>query len=103
MIVDTNVGGVLKKNKGFTVHINGKYIGYLTLNEKKVPADNIAKLQVPENMKFLLSQPQLELRPYAEKEAEDMTDVMDLISEGEKARILAEAKKLEDDLLADIS
>ena len=66
------------QNKGFTVYHGETFVGYFTLNEKNVPANTLAAMQVPENIQILL--PQCEMRPYTEKKDQDMSAIDALLA-----------------------
>jgi len=65
-------------NKGFTFHIGKTYLGFITIADDKLPPETVAELTDPETMKGVISN--AELRPYKAKEAQDTTDVMDVIA-----------------------
>lgn len=70
------------QNKGFTIHVDDTYVGFLTIGEKNVPAATVKALQEADNMKAVLAK--ADLRPYQEKPDVDTKGVMDIIGEANK-------------------
>jgi len=66
------------QNKGFSIFVGDTYVGFLTINEKNVPAETVANLQKPENMSAILAK--AELRVWEEKPPTDMTSVDDIMA-----------------------
>lgn len=64
-------------NKGFTLHLDQTYVGFLTISDK-VPEATAIAMQDPETMKAILEQ--VELRPYAPKESQDVSGINAIIA-----------------------
>ena len=66
-----------KQNKGFSIFVGDTYVGFLTINEKNVLPETVARLQEPENMKAILGK--AELRKWEPKAPADMSAVTDIL------------------------
>jgi len=66
-----------KQNKGFSIFVGDTYVGFLTINEKNVPEETVARLQEPENMRAVLDK--AELRKWVPKVPADMSAVTDIL------------------------
>ncbi len=74
------------QNRGFTLHMGDTYLGFLTIGEfdrngKRVIKQNTADgMATPEGMQRLLDSGAIELRPYAEKEVADTSDIDSILA-----------------------
>lgn len=89
-------GKFLKKNKGFSIYVGDNYVGYIVINETKIPQESIAKLLVPENMKTVLASAELRVFSDKEKDTSYLDDILGASKNNSPTAIPSTVRQFED-------